>query len=449
MLKSILKDSILKRMFKNASVIFSGSTIAGLMTLVGISLVARALGAEKLGIFAMIQSFVIIIDRLMNFQCWQAMIKFGADFLKQDKKEDFKSLIKFCIVLDFATALIGTILAASIIYFFGSWKGWQEQTIYAGLVFSFWILFNLNGTAIGLLRLFNKFKFIAAAKAAASAIRLVLIIFAYLFSGGLTVFAIIWVLSIMLESALLLVVGWREAKTKTGGCFLKAKLGIAAKDKTIWKFVWSTNLNQSVRLASRELDVLITGAVLGPAVTGLYKIARQFATILAHLTEPIYQAVYPEMAHLTAEKRFTELKNIALKTGVIAGGVSLFIWFAFVLFGKWILNVAVGAEYIGAWATMIVFMFAFVIWGFVFCLPAGLLAMGRAGNILFGQVVALAAFLPILYLLLVHFGLIGAATAQVIFFAIYSLFMLQFFAKHISIMEHRFPLRNNHKIISR
>ncbi len=419
-------------MFKNASVIFSGSTIAGLMTLVSISLAARALGAEKLGVFAMIQSFVIIIDRLMNFQCWQATIKFGADFLKQDKKEEFKSLAKFCTILDFATAFIGTILAATVIYFFGNWKGWQEQTIYTGLVFCLWILFNLNGTAIGLLRLFNKFKLIAAAKITASALRLVLIIFAYLFSGSLVVFAAIWVFSIMVESGLLLVGGWRQVKKNTDVNFLKAKLSITAKNKTIWLFVWSTNLNQSIRLASRELDLLITGAVLGPAVTGLYKIARQFATILAHLTEPIYQAVYPEMAHLTAEKRFTELKHIAVKTGAVAGGISLFIWFAFVLFGKWILNIAVGAEYIGAWATMIVFMFAFVIWGFVFCLPAGLLAMGMAGRNLLVQTISLIAFLISLYLLLNKIGLVGAGLAQVVYSAVYSTLALIFFIKGIT-----------------
>jgi O-antigen/teichoic acid export membrane protein len=432
MLKSILKDVIMKRMFKNASVLFSGSTIAGLMSLVSISLAARTLGAEKLGVFAMIQSFVIIIDRLMNFQCWQATIKFGADFLKQDKKENFKSLAKFCTILDFATAIVGTVLAVIIIYFFSNWKGWQQQTIYTGLVFSFWILFNLNGTATGLLRLFNKFKFIAAAKITASALRLILIIFAYLFSGGLIVFAAIWVFSIMIESALLLGGGWREVKKKTGDNFLKAKLNITAKDKNIWKFVLSTNLNQSVRLASRELDVLIIGATLGAAATGIYKIARQFAMILTQLTEPIYQAIYPEMSHLAAEKRFTELKHIAAKTAITTGSASLFVWFVFVFFGKWILSITVGAEYVHAWATMVVFMFAFVIWGFAFCLPAGLLALGRATVCLIVLIIVQLIFVPALYLLLKNIGIVGAGVAQIIFYAAYSILMLFFFTKSLS-----------------
>src|SRR4030042_757575 len=119
MLKKLFNDVILKRMLKNASVLFSGTTTAGLMGLISLSLAARALGAEKLGIFALIQSYIFIIDRLMNFQCWQAVIKFGADFLKQNKKENFKSLIKFCTILDAATAAIGTIIAIVIVCILG------------------------------------------------------------------------------------------------------------------------------------------------------------------------------------------------------------------------------------------------------------------------------------------------------------------------------------------
>jgi O-antigen/teichoic acid export membrane protein len=432
MLKTIFKDIILKRMFKNASVLFSGQSVAGLMGLISLSLAARTLGVEKLGIFALIQSYVIIIDRLMNFQCWQAVIKFGADFLKQDKKGDFKSLAKFCTILDAATAAIGTFMAIAIIYLLGRWKGWQEQTIYAAIAYSFWILFNLRNTPTGLLRLFSKFRLISAAMITAAFLKLILAVLAYMFSGNLLVFVVIWVVAGIVESAFLLVAGWRQVYKETGDNFLKAKLSAIAKNKTIWKFVLSTNLNLSVRQASRECDVLITGAILGAAATGIYKIARQFAWILVQLIEPISQVIYPELAHLAAEKRFSDMKHVIAKTAAITGSASLLVWFVFVVFGKWILGITAGAEYIQAWSVMIVFMFALVMWGFSSYLSAGLLAMGKAGENLLVQIIAFAIFLPALYLLLVNIGLVGAAAAQVIYFAVYLLLMLLFFVKYIS-----------------
>lgn len=432
MLKTVFNDIILKRMFKNASVLFSGQSIAGLMGLISLSLAARTLGVEKLGIFALIQSYILIIDRLMNFQCWQAVIKFGADFLKQDRKEDFKSLAKLCTILDAATAAIGTFIAIASIYMLGRWKGWEQETIYAAIIFSFWILFDLRGTATGLLRLFNKFKFISATTITFAFLKMVFAAIAYKFSGGLLTFVIIWAVAGIVESAFLLFAGWREVYKETGDNFLKAKLSPIAKDKNIWKFVLSTNLNQSVRLASREIDVLIVGAVLGAAATGVYKIARQFAWVLVQLIEPISQVIYPELAHLAAEKRFSDMKHIIIRTTVITGSISMFVWFGSILFGKWILNIAAGEEFRGAWSVMIIFMFALVIWGFAFCLPAGLLAIGRAGKILLVEIIGFVVFLPALYLLLVNIGIAGAAVAQITYFAGYSLFMLLFFVKYIS-----------------
>ncbi len=425
-------NTIIKRMFKNASVLFSGNTLAGLMGLVSLSLVARALGAEKLGVFAIIQSSIIIIDRLMNFQCWQAIIKFGADFLKQNKKEEFKALAKFCTILDAATAAAGTFIAVAVICILGQWKGWQEETIYAAIAYSFWILFNLRSTSTGILRLFDKFKLISATMVTAAFLKMILAVIAYIFSGSLLVFVIIWVAAGFVESAILLTSGWREVYKKTGDNFLKAKLTPIAKDKNIWKFVLSTNLSLSIRQASREFDVLITGVILGPALTGIYKIARQFAWVLVHLIEPISQVIYPELAHLAAKKRFSDMKHVATRTAAIVGGISVFVWLGSILFGKWILSIAAGEEFTGAWGTMIIFMSGLVIWGFTFCLPVGLLAVGRAGKVLLVQIIAFAAFLPALYLLLVNIGVAGAAIAQVIYFAVYSLLMLLFFRKYVS-----------------
>jgi O-antigen/teichoic acid export membrane protein len=419
-------------MFKNTSVLFSGQSITGIIGLISISLVARTLGAEKLGIFALIQSYVLIIDRLLNFQCWQAVIKFGADYLKQDRKEDFKSLVKFCVILDAITAVAGTVLAAVIVCIFGNWKGWQQETIYAAIIFSFWILFDLRSTATGLLWLCNKFKLISIIMITAAFFKMVFIAVAYKFSGSLLIFVIIWVVTGAVESMFMLFAGWVLVYRKTGDNFLKAKLSPIAKDKTIWKFVLSTNLNLSVSLVAKEVDVLIIGAVLGAAATGIYKIAKQFAWILISLIEPISQATYPELAHLAAEKKFSNLKHTAFKMGVVIGSVSVLVWLSSIVFGKWILSFAIGEEYVQAWSVMVIFMFAFVIWGFAFCLPAGLLAIGKAGKILLVQIIALAVFLPALYLLLVNIGVAGAAVAQVIYFAIYSLFMLLFFVNYTS-----------------
>jgi O-antigen/teichoic acid export membrane protein len=55
--------------------------------------------------------------------------------------------------------------------------------------------------------------------------------------------------------------------------------------------------------------------------------------------------------------------------------------------------------------------------------------MGKAGKNLLAQSISFVIFLPILYLLLIGIGIAGAAVAQVIYFAVYSLLVLLFFIK--------------------
>jgi O-antigen/teichoic acid export membrane protein len=86
---------------------------------------------------------------------------------------------------------------------------------------------------------------------------------------------------------------------------------------------------------------------------------------------------------------------------------------------------------------MVIFMLAYVIWGFVFSLLAALLAFGKAGEVLLTQIIALVVFLPVLYLLLNSTGLIGAAVAQVIYFAVYAIFIVLFFIKCITVTNRK------------
>ncbi|MCD4831496.1 MAG: oligosaccharide flippase family protein [Anaerohalosphaeraceae bacterium] len=428
-MKELPQDSVLKRIFQNSGKLLTATVLAGLGGLASLALTGRALGAEKLGVLALIQAYIFLIDRLLNFQSWQAVIKYGAQANRENDKNNFKSLIKFTLALDFSTAIAGTIAAAGLVYLVAMFRDWPSEVVYITIIYSVTILFNVRGTPTGILRLFNKFGLIGLATVAGSVFKLFFVVIAFFVTDKLWVFAAIWMGSHIFESLLVFVSGWRQLARQGYSRILKTDTrGITKRHSGIWKFVLSTNLEQSIQLASVEADVLVVGAILGTATTGIYKIARQFAWILASFIGPISQAVYPELAHLAAGKHFSDLKRIMAKTSLIVGTMSLAIWVAFVFFGKWFLAITAGAEYIQAYSVMIILMFTFVIRGFASCLQLGLLALGRAGKVLQVQIISFVIFLPILYILLVSIGLVGAAISQIIYFVVYSLLMLLFFS---------------------
>ena len=152
-----LKDDLLTRLFKNAAVLFGGNMLASLLGFASLALTARALGVERFGFLVLITTYVAIVDNLVNFQSWQAIIKYGADALEQIHEEDFKSLIKIGFLLDATTAVLATILAASGAWFVGQWRGWDEEIVIMAAMYSFTILFHISGTPTAILRLFDKF----------------------------------------------------------------------------------------------------------------------------------------------------------------------------------------------------------------------------------------------------------------------------------------------------
>lgn len=79
-------------------------------------------------------------------------------------------------------------------------------------------------------------------------------------------------------------------------------------------FFVSTNWHTTVRMASKEVDTLIIGGILGNASAGLYEIVKQIASVLSRAAAPLYQAVYPELAKLWSAGDHAEFRRLLRKS---------------------------------------------------------------------------------------------------------------------------------------
>ena len=80
-------NELLKRLFKNSSILFSGNLWVSILGLASFALTAKALGTEQFGLLVLVTTYVLLIDKLVNFQAWRALIKFGSDPSKYTKKQ--------------------------------------------------------------------------------------------------------------------------------------------------------------------------------------------------------------------------------------------------------------------------------------------------------------------------------------------------------------------------
>jgi O-antigen/teichoic acid export membrane protein len=420
-----LQDDLLRRLFKNAAVLFSGNMAASLLGLASLALTARALGVEDFGVLVLIATYVMVVDKLVNFQSWQAVIKYGADALEEKKDQDFKSLVKFGFMLDGATAILGTLIGASAAWFVGNWRGWDEQHVLMAALYSIVILFHIQGTPTGLLRIFNKFNKVAYQQAIAAFIKLLGVSIAFFSGAGLWMFLLVWGIVDILGKVLLVYFAWQELKQRNYRSILGSKVsGIAQNFPGLWGFALTTNINSSIRMTSRELDIMIIAAILSPAAVGLYKIAKQFSLVIQKTIDPLYQSIFPELARLYAKGEVKEFVRFGLRSSLLAGLFALGVWFFFYFFGELVIGLIVGNEYLDAIGVMLWYMMAIVVATVAFPLQPAMLSMGRPHTTLWVHLAATAIYFTALSILLPSIGLVGAGVSYLIYYISWTFFML-------------------------
>lgn len=400
-------------MFKNAGVLVGGDAGTGVLDLGTLALTARGLGPEGFGILVLIQTYTRVVDTLMNFQSWEAVIKYGADAITAERGDDFRRLVKLGTLLDAGSALIATAAAAIGVWFLGQWQDLEPAYRWMAVVYSGTILFNLVGTPTAILRLHDRFTWLASTKFFVAAARLAAVSVAWFAGGGLWSFLIIWGVAQALESLTLLLLGWYQLREEGYGGAMAARLRrVREAFPGLVRFVLSTNFISSIKLVKQELDVLLIGATLTPALVGIYKVAKQFGKIPSRFAHPLQQAIYPDLAKLWAEDATHRFRRFLVRIGLLAGAFSLLLLVGLTLFGRLALELIVGPEYLAAYVPMLVIMAGVVVFSFGVASRPALLTLGRADRILLVEVIVSVTFLPVLWLLLQHFAVLGVALAQ-------------------------------------
>lgn len=150
-LKNLLQDKLVRN-FLN---MFSGDAIGSVLSIISISFITKRVGMEKYGFIVLIQGITSLIDGIFNFQSWQGFIKFFP--AAKGKDEEVKKLIKFSYILDIVTALIAFIILNSAGVLIKKIYNFTPQEMFLLMIFSFYIIFNIQGTPIGILRSFDRF----------------------------------------------------------------------------------------------------------------------------------------------------------------------------------------------------------------------------------------------------------------------------------------------------
>src|SRR5690606_30974466 len=180
---------MIRRALTNTGWLMGARGINAVLSLGYLAMATRALGLHGFGQFILCVTFAQAVTGLASFQTWQAVIRWG------QRKETVADAVGFALALDLLTVAVGSVAAALLLEFAGSWlpvpPELRSETFALTLVF----LLAVRSTPTGILRLYDRYAQGAAADSVTSIVRIAGCAIAVVFAPSITSFILVWALA--------------------------------------------------------------------------------------------------------------------------------------------------------------------------------------------------------------------------------------------------------------
>jgi O-antigen/teichoic acid export membrane protein len=396
--------------------LLTGTSATVCLSLLSIALAARSLGPKEYGVLALILTLGQACERLLSFQSWQPLIRYGATLDPEAKRDDLRSLYKFGLMLDMMGS-VGAWATASLLsigahFVFGiSWAATGTALLYMVS-----LLFNMNGTATAIFRLTGHFRTIARLQVITAVARLAASALAFALGAGLTGFVIVWMATQILGTLLNILVGMRTLHWQGTARVLAASLtGMSSRFPDLWRFTWGANFSLTIWASAQQLDTLIVGWLADPASAGMFHIAKRVSRVVQQVGSQVEAVVYPDLSRMWAAGQRKKFRRLILQTEFVLASFGAACFVGALLLGDWAIEVTAGTRFAAAGPLLTVQIFAVALTISGAASRAALLAMGRQPAILRTVLAAASTFYGLVAPLIYLMGAMGANMAHVLF----------------------------------
>lgn len=386
---------MIRRALTNTGWLMGARGFNAVLSLVYLALATRALGLEGFGAFTIITSFALAVVGFASFQTWQAVVHWG------HRADMSGKAVGFALALDLATVAFGCTAAGLLLWLGGDWLPVPRDLRLEAFAYTAITLVTVRSTPTGILRLHDRYAKAAAADATTAVVRVIGAGVVFVMAPSVEAFLIVWGLGEIATAAVYWNFALRAERVALADLSLRQ---LPAEDRSAWPFVFGTALSGMLLVASRQVLVLLVGAIGGAAMAGIYRVAAQLGEGLLKLAQAILRATYPELVRDPQAARHiaARIGRIALYTGVVAVAAAAFI-------GREAIALVAGREYVAAYGPMILLSAAAAIELAGATLEALLVSQGQAlRNFVLRGVPTLTA-VAALFAVVPRWGAAGAA----------------------------------------
>lgn len=399
--------------------LLTGSMVVAVIMALSTIVAARALGPQAFGVFALVLTTGRICERLIRFESWQPLIRFGTQEEIEDDAKAMGELFLLGLLLDIACAFIAAAVMLAAGYLLLPVIGLDSSQYYLLMIFAPAIALNIRGMPTAALRLAGQFKLLAYFQLFSATVRLIMAGIAWALDASLPVFLAIWTAAQLIDTAAFGLLGARALGIlKIANPLRASATGLTRRFPGFMTFAWSTNASSALRTLTHEADTLLVGALAGPTAAGVYHIAKRFAKVAQQVAAHVQTVLYPDLARMWARRRFDDVRSVKIKVQFALGAIGVLIIAATAAFGEAGVKWLFGPGFVMVYPLLLTQLVAVTLIMIAAPTRSTMLAMNRPGTVLGIAIVATVAFFISAGIAIPMVGAIGANYGHIVFGAI-------------------------------
>lgn len=337
-----------KILFRNSSwVFFSNFFSTGLAFLRSI-LIARGLGVSVYGTYVVVVAFVGLIQEFLNLNIGTALIRYGAVYHAEGRKDKLMALVKVSLFFSFVMALVSIVVIALLSRLsystFISEPGLEWFIVAYAAAAS---VTYLNSVSRGLLRLYYKFRLSSIIQMIMDIIETAAIAIAVIFyPRDLNIFFIAVIITRFLNGFISNALAFWELRKELGVSESSPVSLIKGDLNEFKKYVLGNSLGNSLKTLISQGDIVLLRALTSAEQVGLYNVAKKLAYAVLTLSDPLVQSVFPQFSRMLAEKKFLETRRMIFRISSLAIVPAALFMVLTIAFSQSIVGLIYGAEYL-------------------------------------------------------------------------------------------------------
>lgn len=312
-------------------------------------LAARLLGVEGAGYVGIITQFSSNINRLTSFRMGELVISYVGEFSANGRRRQAAAVFKAAMLAEISSSLLAFALVVSLSPLGARIFAHDPNLTGLFMFYGLSVLANLMyESGLGLLQFFDRFRMIAIISVSQSVLTLLLIVGAFLMSGGLDMVVFAYLVGKIVLALSVSVAALWQARAVWGPGWWRVPLSVLADRRSdLVRFAINTNLSGTLKLITRDSEMLWLGAFSTPVQVGYYKIAKAITNLVMMPVTPLITTTYREVAREVASGRWQNVRYLLRSGSILSATWTLPVSLGLVIFGQWVVAIY-GREFLPA-----------------------------------------------------------------------------------------------------